>query len=253
MIDLSRVAAVYRRNVLVWRKLAPASLLGNVAEPLITLVAFGYGLGSLLSEVQGVPYVVYLAAGAMCMSTTMAASFESLYSAFARMQVQRTWDSILNAPVGLDEILLAEWLWAATKGALAGAAIVLVAVVIDISRAPQLVLVLPMIFLVGLCFAAIGLVFNALAKGYDFFTFYFTLGLTPMIFVSGVYFPIETLPPWLGAIASVLPLSAAVSLVRPLVLGGFPEQAAAPLLLICAWTAAALWIARTLTLRRFAR
>lgn len=69
MIDWTSVAAVYRRNALVWRKLAPASLLGNVAEPLITLVAFGYGLGSLLNEVQGVPYVVYLAAGAMCMST----------------------------------------------------------------------------------------------------------------------------------------------------------------------------------------
>lgn len=129
----------------------------------------------------------------------------------------------------------------------------LVAIVIDISRAPQLVLVLPMIFLVGLCFAAIGLVFNALAKGYDFFTFYFTLGLTPMIFVSGVYYPAETLPSWLAGIAAVLPLSAAVSLVRPLVLGGYPEHIAVPLMLILAWTVAALWLARTLTLRRFAR
>lgn len=253
MIDFARVLAVYRRNLLVWRKLAPASLLGNVAEPLITLVAFGYGLGSLLSEVQGVPYIVYLAAGAMCMSTTMAASFESLYSAFARMQVQRTWDSILNAPVGLDEILLAEWLWAASKGALAGAAIVLVALVLDISRTPLLVWVVPLIFLVGLCFAAIGLVFNSLAKGYDFFTFYFTLALSPMVFISGVYYPVETLPGWLATIGSALPLSAAVSLVRPLVLGAWPEQIAVPLALITAWTLGALVLARTLTLRRFAR
>ena len=253
MIDPSRVFAVYRRNWLVWRKLAPASLLGNVAEPLITLVAFGYGLGSLLADVKGVPYIVFLAAGAMCMSTTMAASFEALYSAFARMQVQRTWDSILNAPVGLDEILLAEWLWAATKGCFAGTAIVLVCVAMDISRAPQLILVLPLIVLTGLCFAAIGLVFNALAKGYDFFTFYFTLGLTPMVFVSGVYYPIDALPQWLGAVAVVLPLGAVVSLVRPLVLGQWPQQVMVPLALIGFWTAAALVIARALTLRRFAR
>ena len=253
MIDLRRVFAVYRRNWLVWRKLAPASLLGNVAEPLITLVAFGYGLGSLLTEVNGIAYIVFLAAGAMCMSTTMAASFEALYSAFARMQVQRTWDSILNAPVGLDEILLAEWLWAATKGVFAGSAIVLVCVAMDISRAPQLIFVLPLIVLTGLCFAAIGLVFNALARGYDFFTFYFTLGLTPMVFVSGVYYPVDTLPAWLAALSSVLPLGAAVSLVRPLVLGQWPEQIVMPLALIGFWTVLALVIARALTLRRFAR
>jgi hypothetical protein len=48
VIDPTRVLAVYRRNLLVWRKLAPASLVGNVAEPLITLLAFGYGLGALM-------------------------------------------------------------------------------------------------------------------------------------------------------------------------------------------------------------
>ena len=80
-----RFLPVYRRNLLVWRKLALASALGNIADPLITLVAFGYGLGRLLPEVDGVPYIVFLAAGSLCMSTAMAASFESLYSAYSRM------------------------------------------------------------------------------------------------------------------------------------------------------------------------
>jgi lipooligosaccharide transport system permease protein len=253
VIDVRRVIAVYRRNLLVWRKLAPASLVGNIAEPLITLLAFGYGLGSLLREVEGVPYVVYLAAGAICMSTTMAASFESLYSAFARMQVQRTWDSILNAPVSLDEVLVAEWLWAASKGALSGVAIVVVAFALDISRTAQLIWVFPLIVLTGLCFAAIGLVFTAMARGYDFFTFYFTLGLTPMIFVSGVYYPVEALPTWLAALSSCFPLSAAVSMVRPFVLGGSPDELVRPLLLLAAWTGGALFLARTLTVRRFSR
>ena len=47
------------------------------------------------------------------------ASFEALYSAFTRMHVQRTWESILNAPMNLDDILLGEWLWAAIKGLMA--------------------------------------------------------------------------------------------------------------------------------------
>ena len=43
---------MFRRNLLVWRKLAIPSLVGNIAEPLITLVAFGYGLGALVGQVQ---------------------------------------------------------------------------------------------------------------------------------------------------------------------------------------------------------
>jgi lipooligosaccharide transport system permease protein len=94
-----RFVSVYRRNLLVWRKLATASLLGNVADPLITLMAFGYGIGQWIREIDTVPYIVFLSAGSICMSTMMAASFESLYSAFSRMQAQRTWESIMNAPL----------------------------------------------------------------------------------------------------------------------------------------------------------
>ena len=108
---------VFRRNLLVWRKLAVPSLVGNIAEPLITLVAFGYGLGMLIGQVQlggtAVPYIVFLASGSICMSAMNAASFEALYSAFSRMNVQRTWDGIMNAPVRLDDVVLAEMLWAA--------------------------------------------------------------------------------------------------------------------------------------------
>ena len=211
-----RFLPVYRRNLLVWRKLAVASVIGNIADPLIILVAFGYGLGRLLQQVDGVPYILFLAAGSMCMSTMMAASFESLYSAFSRMHVQRTWDSLLNAPLELDDIVIAEWLWAATKSVLSGVAIVTVVWLLDISREPTLVLALPVVALTGLVFGAIGLCVNALARGYDFFTYYFTLVLTPMMFLSGVFFPRDQLPPIVRAISDWLPLTNAVELVRPL-------------------------------------
>ena len=93
-----------------------------------------------------------------------------------------------------------------------------------------MLLALPVLGLAGITFASLALVFNALAKGYDFFTYYFTLVVTPMTFLSGVYFPIAQMPPWLQAMAQVLPLKAAVDLVRPLVLGNIPADplAAAP-------------------------
>ncbi len=248
-----RFVPVFRRNLLVWRKLALASIVGNIADPLIILVAFGYGLGSLLDRVGGVPYIVYLAAGSMCMSTMMAASFESLYSAFSRMHVQRTWESLLHAPLDLDDIIVAEWIWAGAKALLSGFTIVVVVWALDIARTPTLPLAIPVAALAGLCFSAIGLCVNALARGYDFFTFYFTLVITPMTFVSGVYFPMEQLPDWLAALARVLPLAAAVDLARPLVLGSLPAQPLPALANLFVWTAGALYLATVLTRRRYAR
>ncbi len=244
---------VLLRNWLVWRKLAVPSIIGNIAEPLITLVAFGYGLGSLIGQVQGLPYIEYLASGSVAVSAALAATFEALYSAYSRMQVQKTWDSIMNAPVALDDIVFAEMLWAALKALFSVSAIVVVIYLLGISRAPTMLLALPVLAFVGITFASIALVFNALAQGYDFFTYYFTLVLTPMTFLSGAYFPIEQMPVWLQHVAHALPLTAAVELVRPLIIGRWPAQVLQPMAVLAACAASAYYIALVLTRRRFFR
>jgi lipooligosaccharide transport system permease protein len=244
---------VVRRNLLVWRKLAVPSVLGNIAEPLITLVAFGYGLGSLVGTVAGLPYIQFLASGSIAVSAAMAATFEALYSAFSRMHVQKTWDSILNAPIALDDIVFAEMLWAAMKSMFSVLAILVVIAVLGISRAPTMLLALPVLAFVGVTFASVALVFNALAKGYDFFTYYFTLVMTPMTFLSGVYFPLDQMPPWLQAVAQVLPLTAAVELVRPLIIGQWPPRWDVPLAVLAAYAVGGYYVALVLTRRRFFR
>lgn len=244
---------VVLRNLLVWRKLAVPSVVGNIAEPLITLVAFGYGLGSLVGQIGGRPYIEFLASGSVTVSAVLAATFEALYSAYSRMAVQKTWDSILNAPIALDDIVFAEMLWAALKGLFSCSAILVVIFLLGISRAPSMLIALPVLGLVGVTFASIALVFNAVAKGYDFFTYYFTLVITPMTFLSGVYFPMEQMPGWLQAIARVLPLTAAVDIVRPLVLGQIPGEIVEPLLVLLAYAAGGYYLALVLTRRRFFR
>src|SRR6187399_1349418 len=111
---------VWRRNSLVWRKLAIPSMLGNLADPMIYMLGLGYGLGAMLPEVGGLSYITFLAAGTVCSSTMMSASFESMYSSFSRMHVQRTWDAIINAPVLLEDVVLGEIVWAASKAFLSG-------------------------------------------------------------------------------------------------------------------------------------
>ena len=246
---------VFRRNLLVWRKLALPSLVGNIAEPLITLVAFGYGLGALIGQVQmgalTVPYILFLASGSICSSAMNAASFEALYSAFSRMHVQRTWDGIMNAPVRLDDVVFAEMLWAAFKSLFTTVVILLVMLALGISQSPMLLLALPLLALVGIAFSSIALIFNALARGYDFFTYYFTLFLTPTMFLSGVFFPREQLPPLLRAISDWLPLTAAVELVRPLFLGRWPENSLLNLALLAGYAVGGFWLALALTRKRF--
>jgi len=204
---------VFLRNLLVWRKLAIPSLIGNIAEPLMWLVAFGYGLGALVGQVQlgdqKVPYILFLASGSVCMSAMNAASFEALYSAFSRMHVQKTWDGIMNAPVRLDDVVMAEMLWAAFKALFTTTAILGVMLALGISHSPKLLVAWPVLLGVGITFSCIALIFNALAKGYDFFTYYFTLFLTPMMFLSGIFFPTTLLPELVRLVAQWLPLTAA--------------------------------------------
>jgi len=246
---------VFLRNLLVWRKLAIPSLLGNIAEPLMWLVAFGYGMGALVGQItvdgQPVPYILFLASGSICMSAMNAASFEALYSAFSRMHVQKTWDGIMNAPVGLDDIVLAEMLWAAFKALFTVTAILGVMLVLDISHSPKLLVAWPILLGVGITFSSMALVFNALAKGYDFFTYYFTLFLTPTMFLSGVFFPLAQLPPLAQWLAAWLPLSHAVALVRPLFMDQWPSDGLYHGAVLVAYAVVSFWLALGLTRKRF--
>src|SRR5580765_695627 len=220
----ARFAPVWKRNLLVWRKLAIASVLGNIADPLLYMLALGYGLGSMIGNVGGMTYIAFIGTGMVCQSAMFTASFEGMYSAFSRMHVQRTWEGIINAPIALDDVVLAEWIWCASKAVLSTIAILAVIVALGYGHTWLALFVLPVGLLVGLTFGAGGLVMNALAPGYDFFTYFFTLVITPMLLFSGVYFPVDQMPAWLATVAGALPLKHAIDIARPLMLGRVPSN-----------------------------
>jgi lipooligosaccharide transport system permease protein len=245
-----RFTAVWRRMFLVWQKLAVPSMLGNLADPMIYMLGFGYGLGKLLPEVGGVPYIVFLAAGTVCFSTMNSATFESLYSSFSRMHVQRSWDAMLNAPLSLEDVVLGECMWAASKSFLSGIAILLVAAALGLLHSWLVLWVLPLIPLIGFVFSALGLVVTAVSPSYDFFMYYFTLFVTPMAMLSGVFFPIDQLPAAVQVVSHVLPLTHATLLVRPLILGELPASIGLHLAVLAAYGAVAFYVALALFRRR---
>jgi lipooligosaccharide transport system permease protein len=180
----------------------------------------------------------------------MSASFEAMYSGFSRMHVQKTWDAIMNAPVTLDDVVLGETVWAASKSFLSGMAVLLVAWALGLTHSALALWAIPIVFLTGLTFAGMGLVMTALSPSYDFFMYYFTLVITPMMLVCGVFFPVSQLPGPLQAVTQVLPLSHAVELVRPLMTGVVPSGIALHLAVLAGYAIAGFYIALVLTRRR---
>ena len=207
---------VWRRHLRVWRKLAIPSMLGNLADPMLYMLGFGYGMGRILPDVFGTSYIAFLAAGTVCSSIMMSASFEAMYSGFSRMHMQKTWDAIMNTPITLDDVVIAEAVWAATKSLMSGGAVLVVASALGLVKSPLALWTVPVMFLTGLAFGSLGLIMTALSRSYDFFMYYFTLFITPMMMMCGVFFPADQLPQALQTAAAFLPLTHAVALVRPL-------------------------------------
>lgn len=246
-----RFFAVWQRNFLVWKKLAIPALLGNLADPAFYMLGLGFGLGTLLPEVEGMSYLAFLASGTVCYSTMNAASFEALYSGFSRMHVQKTWDAILNAPLTLDDVLLGELAWIVTKSLMSGAAILVIIWAMDLQASFAVSLAaLPLIVLIGFCFAGMALVVNAVSPSYDFFMYYFTLAITPMVLLGGVFYPVGQLPAFLQSVSAALPLTHAIEAVRPLMLGRMPTDLVTHVAVLVAYGAAGYYLALGLTRRR---
>jgi lipooligosaccharide transport system permease protein len=250
--SLFRFIPIWRRHFLAWRKYWLSSLMFSFGEPFIYMVGLGYGLGQLLPEIGGMTYVMFVASGSLALSAANGATFEGMYSAFSRMFIQRTWDAIINAPMSLSDVMLAEWFFAASKSLLSAITFVAALYAMDVSREWTVLWVLPIAFLIGLTFGGIALIMTAIAKGYEFFSYWFSLGVLPMSMISGVFFPVAQLPRSLQIVGDLLPLKHAVELVRPLLRGTMPEHWALHGGVLLLYAIASFLAAYLLVRRRFA-
>jgi len=244
-----RWLAVWSRNALVWRKSVKTALLGGFADPVFSLFALGYGLGGFVGEVDGAPYIAFLTAGIISLSAMNAATFEGLYLAYTRMAVLKTWDGMMAAPLSLTDVVMGELLWMGTKSLINASLILLVALAAGLTTGWATLWVLPLAFLAGLCFGAMALVVTSYAHSYDFFVYYITLGITPMILLGGVFFPPATLPEAARLGSACLPLHHVVELMRALVAGRFDW----PLLIHLAVPAGFAVVCTLLAIGRFRR
>jgi lipooligosaccharide transport system permease protein len=250
--SLLRFIPIWRRHFLSWRRYWFSSIMFSFGEPFIYMLGLGYGLGRLVPELGGMTYIMFVASGTLVFSIVNGATFEGMYSAFARMQIQRTWDAITNAPMSLTDVVLAEWTFAASKSVLSSFMFVGALILLGVSREWTLLLVVPAAILIGFVFAGIALIMCSIAKGYEFFSYWFSLGIMPLAMLSGVFFPMSELPTALRAISYCLPMSHAVDLIRPLLQGNISPNALLHIAVLVAYAVVAFAVALTLFRRRFA-
>ncbi len=218
-----RFLRVWQRNFTVYRQSWQISFIPPLLEPLFYLLAFGLGLSGLVGAVvyQGreISYVRFIAPALIAITVMNSAFFENTYGSFVRMYYQKTFDAMMTTPLTVEEIILGEIVWGATKAVIATAIMMAVISGFGLIRYPSGLLLIPLALLGGLAFGAAGMICTSLVPSIDLFNLPVFLFITPMFLFGGTFFPLENLPAWAQQIAALLPLTHLVDLSRAFATG----------------------------------
>lgn len=183
-------------------------------EPTLYLLAFGFGLGAIVSEAAGYRYVEFVGTGTVATAVLFASAFPGIFGTLVKWKFQRTYDGILAAPVDTHELVTAEALWLAARAGTYGCAPLLVALLFGLEPSWGM-LVVPLIgFLTGFGWACFGVMVAAIVQSFDNTSYVVSAVITPTFLVAGTFFPISELPEWAQIAANFNPLYHCVELVR---------------------------------------
>ena len=213
-VRLTAALRVWQRNATVYKRTWKLNILPNFFEPLLYLLGMGLGLGAYIQEMEGLPYLHFIAPGLLISSIMWGATLETTYNVFVKMNFDRIYDGILSTPVNPKDLALGELLWGATRGSIYGGAFLSILFVFGMGLHWGILLILPLLFIIGFMFATIGLIFTSFIKEIELFNYFFTLFLTPLFLFSGIFFPMTQLPQVIQIVAWFTPLYHGVELSR---------------------------------------
>jgi len=225
-MDISwRFIRVWQRNMKVFRLSWKINFLLPFLSPLFYLVAFGVGFSSFIGSIDygttKVSYISFIAPAIICVNIMNNAFFENTYSSFVRMYYQKTFDAMMSTPLNAGEIIIGEIVWGATKSLISATIMLVVVSFLGLVSYPVALLIIPVSFLGGIAFGAVGMYFTGLVKTIDLFSLPVFLFVTPMFLFSGTFFPLSGLPHWGQLLALTLPLTHLVNIVRAFSYGIF--------------------------------
>jgi lipooligosaccharide transport system permease protein len=211
----------WERNAAIYRRTYKLNILPNFFEPLFFLVAMGIGLGGYLgSRIAGFEYIDFIAPGLVATAAMYGTSFEVTFNSFVKMKFGKVYDAAISTPLSIEDVGLGELLWGTTRAAIYGILFLAIAAPFGVVQSWLALAAPAAVVMIGLMFSVIGLAFTAVIPVIDYFTYYWTLFMTPMFLFSGIFFPLERMPEWVQWLAWIMPLHHAVNLLRALTLTG---------------------------------
>ncbi len=224
----ARFRHVWFRNLITYRRIWRVNFLVPLLEPGFYILAFGLGFSGLIGAVDyagmQLAYTRFMAPALVATACMWNAFFETTYTSFVRMYYQKTFDGILATPMSLEEIIVAEIVWAASKATAAVAVMLAVLMPIGYANFPSALMCIPLAFLGGLAFAAIGMFFTGVIPTIDMFNLPIFLFVTPMFLFSGTFFPVSGIPDWAAIFTLIFPLYHLVELMRYFCIGAMASN-----------------------------
>jgi lipooligosaccharide transport system permease protein len=211
---------MWQRNATVGRKTVATSLTPRFLEAIAYLAIMGLGLGAYLTTVDGVDYIDFIAPGVAASTVMFGAVIEATYNSFVRIHVRRVVEAVVTTPLSLADVVVGEYLWAATRAVIYGVVFLVVMAAFGLVHTPWALLAPPLFVIGALTFAVLGMAYTALVSNIEQFNILFTGIITPMFLFGGVFFPFSGLPEWAQAVGWCLPLSHLAAATRDLTLGG---------------------------------
>lgn len=224
-LSLGRAAAVTERNLVLFRRGGAYwwLVVSGFAEPLLYLLAIGWGVGALVGDLRlpdgrVVPYLTFLAPALLAAAAMNGAVAEATMNFFAKMKFAKLYDSMLNTPVTPLEVAFGELGWAMMRGAMYTVGFLVIMVAMSLTTPLLALAALPAALLVGFAFGALGMALATLMRTWQDFD-YVGIVVFALFLFSGTFVPVATFPPALEVVVQVTPLYHGVELIRAITIG----------------------------------
>lgn len=208
--------------MLVLRRSILSELIAVVAYPLTLYLAFGFGLKGYITDVNGVPYALFIAPGLISMTAVNGAFDESSWSMWFHRRVQRTIEEYRVTPVTVYDIVIGKIFSGFSQGAIKGAVVFLVILLmtpfrIDYSHLPLYILV---IAFSSMTFSCLGTICGTVIDKPENIGRVQSVVIVPLIFMAGIFFPLTSYPAAILPLIKLLPTTAVFEGARDALLNG---------------------------------
>ncbi|KAF0215566.1 MAG: antibiotic transport system permease [Geobacteraceae bacterium] len=241
--------SIWRRDMLVLRRSLFSELLAVTAYPLTLYLAFGIGLKGYIGNVEGIPYSLFIAPGLISMTAVSAAFNESAWSMWFHRRVQRTIEEYRVTPITVYDIVIGKIISGFCQGTIKGVAVALVIFILTPFRFPpaNLLVYLLFIFLGSMIFSCVGTICGTMIDKPENIGRVEAVVIVPLIFMSGIFFPLSSYPTKFLPVILALPTTAIFEGARHSLLNGTLDFGNVGVLVV---TAAAIFILAVYTFNR---